>query len=155
MNVVLVEPEIHQNVGNVGRTCVGTGTPLHLVGKLGFSLDDKHLKRAGLDYWPRLDLRLHPSFEAFLQTAGADPNLLFFSAEGERDFWSAPYAPETALVFGKESAGLPPSLRARYRDRLYRVPHSKSIRSLNLATCVGVVLYEALRQCTTLKAANG
>lgn len=149
MNVVLVEPEIHQNVGNVGRTCVGTGTPLHLVGRLGFSLDDKHLKRAGLDYWPKLDLRLHKDFPAFLQTAGPQPELLFFSAEAERDFRSAPYRPGCHLIFGKESEGLPPALRERHRERLYRVPHSSRIRSLNLATCVGIVLFEALRNLGT------
>jgi len=146
MNVVLVEPEIHMNTGNIGRTCVGTGTTLHLVGKLGFSLDCAQIRRSGLDYWPKLDLRLHKDFEAFLGSLPAGAPLFFFSAEAPRVYWDAPFEPGSYLVFGKESTGLAAELRSRYRDRLYRVPHSDRIRSLNLSAVAAVALYEALRR---------
>lgn len=146
MHVVLIEPEIHFNTGNVGRTCVGTGTTLHLVGKLGFSLDSAEIRRSGLDYWARLDLRLHKDLDAFLASVPAGSPLLFFSAEAGPEHWDAPYTKDCYLVFGKESVGLPLELRERYRDALYRVPHSRDIRSLNLSSCVAVVLYEAVRQ---------
>lgn len=150
MNVVLVEPEIHFNTGNIGRTCVGTGTTLHLVGKLGFSLDCAQIRRSGLDYWPKLKLRLHESFDVFLGSLEPDASLLFFSAEAPKVHWDAPYVPDGYLVFGKESVGLPRELRDRYRDRLYRVPHSKDIRSLNVSSAAAVVLYEALRRTAVL-----
>ena len=155
LSVVLVEPEIHFNTGNIGRTCVGAGARLHLVGKLGFSLDDKEIRRSGLDYWPRLDLRLHANFPAFLQAVEPEAPLFFFSAEAERDYWSAPFVPGSYLIFGKESVGLPRELRERHRDRCYRVPHSDAIRSLNLSTCAGVVLYEALRKASASVGAGG
>lgn len=146
MNVVLIEPEIHFNTGNVARTCVGTGTTLHLVGPLGFSLDAKEIRRSGLDYWPKLDLRLHGSFGGFLQSVPSENDLFFFSAESPRDFWEARFTPGACLVFGKESAGLPRDLRERYRERLWRIPQSKDIRSYNLSVAVGVALFEAKRQ---------
>ncbi|MFH1724464.1 MAG: tRNA (cytidine(34)-2'-O)-methyltransferase [Elusimicrobiota bacterium] len=152
MNVVLVEPEIHFNTGNVGRTCVGADATLHLVGGLGFSLDSAQIRRSGLDYWPKLDVRRHEDFESFLSTLPADPSLLFFSAEASQLYWEASYAPDSYLVFGKESVGLPAGIRERYRDRLYRIPHSDKIRSLNLSVSVAVVLYEAVRRTTTLTA---
>ena len=146
MNVVLIEPEIHFNTGNVGRTCVGTKTVLHLVGKLGFSLDDKEIRRSGLDYWVKLDLRLHADFDAFLRSVGKEASLFFFSAEAERSFWEAAFPPDAYLIFGKESVGLPEELRERYRDRLYSIPYHKDVRSYNLSTTAGVALFEALRQ---------
>ncbi len=146
MNVVLLEPEIHFNTGNVGRTCVGTRTALHLVGPLGFSLDAKEIRRSGLDYWPKLDLRLHRDFPEFLQTVPSERDLFFFSAEAPRDFWEARFAPGSFLVFGKESTGLPGELRSRYRDRLWSIPRSGDIRSYNLSVCVAVALFEAKRQ---------
>ena len=146
VNVVLIEPEIHFNTGNVGRTCVGTGTALHLVGPLGFSLDAKEIRRSGLDYWPKLDLRLHGSFPEFLQTVPSEDDLFFFSAEAPRGFWEARFTPGACLVFGKESTGLPTELRTRYRDRLWSIPRSKDIRSYNLSVCVAVALFEAKRQ---------
>lgn len=146
MNVVLLEPEIHFNTGNIGRTCVGTGTTLHLVGKLGFSLDSAQIRRSGLDYWPKLDLRLHDDWESFLASAGPEPSLLFFSAEGKRDFWDAPYEKDSYLVFGKESVGLPGELRERYRDRLFRIPKSPEIRSYNLSSSAAIALFEGLRR---------
>lgn len=145
MNVVLVEPEIHFNTGNIGRTCVGAGAALHLVGRLGFSLDCAQIRRSGLDYWPLLDLRVHADFDSFLASCPGEPRLLLFSAEAGRLFWDAPFSPDSYLVFGKESVGLPRELRERYADRLYRIPHSDKIRSLNLSTAAGIVLYEAIR----------
>lgn len=146
MRVALIEPEIHFNTGNIGRSCVGAGVELHLVGRLGFSLDSAQIRRSGLDYWPLLDLHLHPDFDAFLRELPPATPLYLFSAEAPRSFWDAEFAADGCLIFGKESTGLPAGLRERYRDRLYRVPHSDRIRSLNLSTVAGIVLYEALRQ---------
>jgi tRNA (cytidine/uridine-2'-O-)-methyltransferase len=146
VNVVLVEPEIHFNTGNIGRTCVGTGTTLHLVGKLGFSLDDKEIRRSGLDYWVRLDLRVHADFSSFLKTVPDENSLFFFSAEGKKSFWEARYPSSAYLVFGKESVGLPAEIRERYRERTYALPCGPGVRSYNLSTTAGVVLFEALRQ---------
>ena len=145
MNIVLVEPEIHWNTGNIGRTCVGTGTGLHLIGPLGFSLDAKEVRRAGLDYWEKVDLRVYADWAGFEGSLPDGAPLLMFSAEAKREFWEAPYRSSSYLVFGKESTGLNPSLRKRYADRLYRIPHNTEIRSLNLSTAAGIVLYEALR----------
>ena len=147
MDIVLYEPDIPGNTGNVGRTCVATGSTLHLVGKLGFSLDDAHIKRSGLDYWDKVKVVRHKSWEAFLDQAGPEPSLYFFSKKAKNDFWQASFAPESYLVFGCETAGLPGTLHERYADRLYRIPmEPDSVRSLNLSTSVGIVLYEALRQ---------
>lgn len=146
-HVVLVEPEIHWNTGNAGRTCLALGARLHLIEPLGFSLDEREVRRAGLDYWPRVDLVTWPDwarFEAELPTLG--PPLLF-SAEAERSLWEVELPPCPVLVFGRESVGLPPALRERYRPNLVRLPmRRESVRSLNLSTTVGVALYEALRR---------
>lgn len=146
VNIVLLEPEIHFNTGNIGRTCVGTGTTLHLVEPLGFSLGSAQIRRSGLDYWKKLDLKRHPDFAAFLTSIPSSASLYFFSAEGPRSYWEAEYREDGYLIFGKESAGLSPDIRSRYRDRLFRVPHSGEIRSLNLGTAAAVALYEAIRQ---------
>src|SRR5579863_7486448 len=107
MHIVLYEPDIPWNTGNIGRTCVATGTTLHLVGKLGFSLDDKEIRRSGLDYWPKLKLKLHEDFEKFAAALPADSSLLFFSTKAKKSFWEAPYQPESYLIFGSETKGLP------------------------------------------------
>ena len=145
-NLVLFAPEIPQNTGTIGRLCVSTDTKLHLVKPLGFSLDEKHLKRAGMDYWPHLDLAVYENWEEFLErNPGAE--LHFLSTRGERSYWDVPYRPGDYLVFGRESSGLPPEFYNRYRDRLYRIPMpGKFHRSLNLANAASIVLYEALRQ---------
>jgi tRNA (cytidine/uridine-2'-O-)-methyltransferase len=147
LHVVLVEPEIHWNTGNAGRTCLAAGAQLHLVEPLGFSLDDREVRRAGLDYWPRVQPSVWPDwehFEAHLPRLG-EP--YFFSAEGERDLWSVTYPERTVLVFGRESAGLPLGLRKRHRDRLLAIPmQDDGLRSLNLSTAVAVALYEVTRQ---------
>jgi len=146
VNVVLLEPEIPFNTGNVGRTCVGTGSTLHLVGKLGFSLDEKEIRRSGLDYWPRLDLRLHKDWKAFEESLPADAELFFLSAEGGKSFWEARFPKDAYLVFGKESVGLPTELRERFKERLFAIPCGPDVRSYNLSTSTAVVLFEALRQ---------
>lgn len=148
MQIVLIEPEIHWNTGNIGRTCVATGASLHLVGPLGFSLDGKEVRRAGLDYWPKVKLTLHETLEAFLGSVPPKAGLKLFSAEAKLSFWDADYGTDDWLVFGKESTGLPQALRRRFKDRLYRIPVGKDVRSLNLSTAAGIVLYEAIRQTT-------
>ena len=145
--MVLVEPEIHWNTGNAGRTCLAAGARLHLVEPLGFSLDEREVRHAGLDYWPRVAPRVWPcwaDFEAALPGLGAP---WFFSSEGRLDLWDAPFEEPAVLVFGKESVGLSPELRARHAHRLVRLPMlDPELRSLNLSTCVGVALYELLRR---------
>src|SRR5689334_2484220 len=135
MHVVLYEPDIPWNTGNVGRTCVATGSTLHLIGRLGFSVDDKEIRRSGLDYWSKLKLIKHPTWEAFEASLPADAALFLFSKWGKQDYWDATYAAESYLVFGCETSGLPEALRKRYADRLYRIPMEKgSVRSLNLSS---------------------
>ena len=146
MHVVLVEPEIPPNTGSIGRLCAATLTALHLVEPLGFHIDDKHLRRAGLDYWPYLEVYRHPSWEAFA-AAHPEARLLLFSARAERPYTECRYRRDDFLVFGGESHGLPPALRGTHAERLYGIPMaSPHVRSLNLATAVGIVLYEGLRQ---------
>jgi tRNA (cytidine/uridine-2'-O-)-methyltransferase len=144
VKVVLIRPEIPGNTGNVGRTCAAAGAQLHLVGPLGFSLSERHLKRAGLDYWERLAPVLHESLDDFLKMLPADADVLAFSAEGPRTHWDAKFGDDSWLIFGGESGGLPPELRERWKDRLYRVPMAAGNRSLNLASAAAVVIYEAL-----------
>ena len=149
MHVVLVHPEIHWNTGNAGRTCLAVGATLHLIEPLGFSLDARQVKRAGLDYWEHVDLRVWPdwaSFERVLPTLG-EP--YFFSTRATRTLWDAPLgnATDAVLVFGRETGGLPEDLHDRYRDRFVRMPiYSPYVRSLNLSTSVGIAAYEVLRQ---------
>jgi len=145
--VVLVEPEIHWNTGNAGRTCLAAGAQLHLIEPLGFSLADRELRRSGLDYWPRVKPRVWPSWPAFEPELGGLGEAWFISPEGERDLWDAAFGPPTVLLFGKETVGFAPELRERYRSRLLRIPMADpALRSLNLSTAVGIVLYEVLRQ---------
>ena len=149
VHVVLVHPEIHWNTGNAGRTCLATGAKLHLIKPLGFSLDEREVKRAGLDYWEYVDREVWPdwaTFEAALPTLG-EP--YFFSTRATRLFWDAPLGVpnDVVLVFGRETGGLPPALHERYRDRFVTMPIlSSHVRSLNLSTSVAVALYEVLRQ---------
>lgn len=147
MNVVLYEPDIPGNTGNVGRSCVATGSTLHLVGRLGFSLDDTYVKRSGLDYWEHVRLVRHESWDTFLASLEPSAELFFFSKKATRNHWQATFKRTAYLVFGCETAGLPPAILERYKDRMYRIPMVVgSVRSLNLSTSVGVALYEALRQ---------
>ncbi|MDE2040037.1 MAG: tRNA (cytidine(34)-2'-O)-methyltransferase [Elusimicrobia bacterium] len=146
LHVVLVEPEIPWNTGNVGRTCVAAGATLHLVGPLGFSLSERRLKRAGMDYWPKLSLARHENLGAFLAALPGAARLLAFSAQGERTLWQAPLQDGDYLLFGSESRGLGRAALAACGRGVYRIPMRPHARSLNLSTSVAVVLYEALRR---------
>lgn len=149
IHVVLVHPEIHWNTGNAGRSCLAVGATLHLVEPLGFSLDEREVKRAGLDYWEHVDLRVWPSWDALERELPTLGEPFFFSTKAQTLFWDAPLGrPEdVVLVFGRETGGLPPELHERYADRFVRMPiESPRVRSLNLSTSVAVALYEVLRQ---------
>jgi tRNA (cytidine/uridine-2'-O-)-methyltransferase len=147
LHVVLVEPEIHGNTGSAGRTCLATGAQLHLVEPLGFEITDARVKRAGLDYWPRVAPRIWSGWEEFEPEIPTLGEPWFFSAEAERDYWDVEYAANSVLVFGKESVGLSPDIRAAHRDRLVRFPIlDPSVRSINLANCIALACYEVLRQ---------
>ena len=145
LHVVLVSPEIPPNTGNVARLCASALCRLHLVEPLGFRLEDRYLKRAGLDYWEHVDVRVWPSFEALAAEAGPAP-CHFFSSRAARPYTRAPYARGDWLVFGCETRGLPESLLARRYESTYTIPMWGPVRSLNLSTSVGIVVYEALRQ---------
>lgn len=145
MHVCLVEPKIHSNTGNIGRTCVATGTDLHLVGPLGFSLEDRYLRRAGLDYWPLLRLHRHTDLaEVWQRYTGG--RFFYFSTRGWQPYHQVRYRPDDFLVFGSETAGLPAEVLAMNPDAVYRIPMLPGRRSLNLANSVALVLYEAWRQ---------
>ena len=149
IHVVLVHPEIHWNTGNAGRTCLALGATLHLVEPLGFSLDERQVKRAGLDYWEHVDVRVWPGWDAIERELPSMGNCFFFSAEATSTFWDAPLgaAEDVVLIFGRETTGLPESVRQRYADRFVSMPmFSPAVRSLNLSTSVAVALYEVLRQ---------
>jgi len=143
---VLVEPEIPQNTGSIARLCAATHTRLHLVGRLGFSLSDRYLKRAGLDYWPEVDLRVHDSWAQFCESLrGA--RMLGFSARALVPYTAVAYRAGDLLVFGRESSGLPEEVKEDLAGHLYRIPMSNpAVRSLNLANAVSIVLYEGIRQ---------
>jgi tRNA (cytidine/uridine-2'-O-)-methyltransferase len=142
---VLVNPEIPPNTGNIARLCAATRTPLHLVHPLGFSTDDHQLKRAGLDYWPEVDLHHHENLAGALRSSGNGP-IFYFSARSGRPYDEAPYALGARLVFGPETRGLPPEVLETNRELCFRIPIWGSVRSLNLSTAVGIVVYEGYRR---------
>jgi tRNA (cytidine/uridine-2'-O-)-methyltransferase len=145
-HVVLVAPQIHWNTGNIGRTCLGVGACLHLIAPLGFSLDHRSVKRAGLDYWDKVDLTVWNDFDAFESRVVTDRReVVLLTKSGTRDHWDMPIADRLVLVFGSETAGLPRTVLERYPDAHYRIPTTGAIRSLNLSTAAGIVLYETLR----------
>lgn len=147
LHIVLVEPVIPWNTGNVGRTCVAIGAQLHLVEPLGFLLDDKHVKRAGLDYWQHVSPKIWPSWAAFEEALPELGEPYFFTAEAKNDLWTPEYPENVVLVFGSETEGLPQDLRQRYADRLVSLPMEDGpIRSLNLSTAAAVAAFEVLRQ---------
>ena len=149
-HIVLIEPEIPPNTGNIARLCAATGTTLHLVGKLGFSIDDRQLKRAGLDYWEAVEVRIWPDLAA-LQDEFAQGRFWYTSKKAGKTHIQADFRPGDFLVFGKETVGLPDELLAANADRTIRIPiFTKAVRSLNLSTAAGIVLFEALRQCGRL-----
>jgi len=146
-HVVLISPEIHWNTGNIGRTCVATGSFLHLIKPLGFSLDSKKIKRAGLDYWQLVKLSVWEDFAGFQsKLAPGKDEVAIFSKTGARPFWSLPSPARQFLIFGSETRGLPENIVSRYPGTTYHIPISKDIRSLNLSTAVGIALYESLRR---------
>ncbi|MGE5707143.1 MAG: tRNA (cytidine(34)-2'-O)-methyltransferase [Bacteroidota bacterium] len=144
LNIVLVEPEIPQNTGNIGRTCVALNATLHLVGPLGFSLADRDLKRAGLDYWPQLKVVEYPDLETFL--AVAPERMIYTTAFAEQSYTEIEYQKDDYILFGKETKGLPDFLYRDHPERTVRIPNWGPVRSLNLAVAAGVVAYEAIRQ---------
>ena len=147
LHVVLVEPEIHWNTGNAGRTVLAAGAMLHLVAPLGFSLDAKQVRRAGLDYWSRVPVKLWPDWHTLERALPSMGEPFFVSPEAERTLWDARFPARSVLIFGSEAKGLPESLREQHQKRLFSIPmKDETLRSLNLSTAVGVVLYEALRQ---------
>ncbi|MDY3249887.1 MAG: tRNA (cytidine(34)-2'-O)-methyltransferase [Candidatus Choladocola sp.] len=145
LNIVLHEPEIPANTGNIGRTCVATGTTLHLIEPLGFSLSEKALKRAGMDYWPQLDVRCYLDYEEFLEkNPGA--KIYMATTKGRNVYTEVSYEPDCYIMFGKESAGIPEEILHEHPDTCVRIPMIGETRSLNLSNSVAIVLYEALRQ---------
>jgi len=146
MHVVLLQPEIPPNTGSIARLCAATHTPLHLIAPLGFKIDDKHVRRAGLDYWKFVDVRLHDCWGDFLKRHGSR-ELLLFSKRARQSYTSARYREDHFLVFGPETRGLPQELLDAHQERAYRIPiMNHGVRSLNLSNAVAIVLYEALRQ---------
>lgn len=145
MHIVLYQPEIAGNTGNIGRTCVATNTVLHLIEPLGFRLNEKEIKRAGMDYWEHLDVRRYINFEEFLEK---NPNAKIYMAttKARHCYTDVQYGPDDYIMFGKESAGIPEEILVDYEDTCIRIPMLEKIRSLNLSNSVSIVLYEALRQ---------
>lgn len=149
INVVMVEPEIPQNTGNIARTCAAIGAKLHLVHPLGFSIDDKYLKRAGLDYWDKLEIEEHSSLENFLSKYKPEEHNMFFaSTKSKRCYSDVNYSnmKEVFVLFGKETKGLPEDLLQKYMNRDIRIPMRETLRSLNLSNSVAIIVYEILRQ---------
>ncbi|HAM36437.1 MAG TPA: tRNA (uridine(34)/cytosine(34)/5-carboxymethylaminomethyluridine(34)-2'-O)-methyltransferase TrmL [Elusimicrobia bacterium] len=146
MNVALFEPEIPWNTGNIGRTCIAAQATLHLIGPLGFSLGGPEIRRSGLDYWPKLKLARHEDMSGFISSLPANPSVLVFTTKAARSFRDAPFRPDSFLLFGRESSGLPESVLERFSGSLFRIPVSGEVRSLNLSTAVAVALYEGLRR---------
>ena len=145
LNIVLHEPEIPANTGNIGRTCVATGTRLHLIEPLGFRLSEKELKRAGMDYWPQLDVTTYVNYEDFLRkNPGARPYMA--TTKGPKVYTETQFEPDCYIMFGKESAGIPEEILLENQERAIRIPMLGDTRSLNLSNSVAIVLYEALRQ---------
>jgi tRNA (cytidine/uridine-2'-O-)-methyltransferase len=145
-HVVLVSPEIHWNTGNIGRTCVATGSYLHLIRPLGFSLESKEVKRAGLDYWKQVKLSVWDDFDDLQsKLAPRQQEVAIFSKNGTQPFWSMPSPPRLFLIFGSETCGLPSNILKKYPQSTYHIPITKNIRSLNLSTAAAIALYESLR----------
>ena len=150
LNIVLVEPEIPQNTGNIARTCAAIGAKLHLVYPLGFSISEKAVKRAGLDYWDKLEIEKHISFEEFLKKYKPEENNMFFVTTKGKHVYSEPEyknMKEVYLLFGKETKGLPEDILQKYIDKTIRIPMRETLRSLNLSNSVSIVAYDVFRQC--------
>ncbi|MBR1773774.1 MAG: tRNA (cytidine(34)-2'-O)-methyltransferase [Eubacterium sp.] len=146
LNIVLLEPEMPANTGNIGRTCVITGSSLHLIEPLGFRINEKQLKRAGLDYWPRLDVHLYANVEEFYDSIGPDARVFYATTKGKNRHSDVEFRDGDYIMFGKESAGIPEEILVEHPDTCIRIPMLPEERSLNLANSVAIVTYEALRQ---------
>lgn len=145
LNIVLIEPEIPNNTGNIGRLVLASGSKLHLVRPFGFKIDDTRLKRAGLDYWKHAQITYYENIDEFF-SINKDQNMVFLSSHGTKNHWDIPFKDNIFLVFGKESVGLPKSLIEKNVDHLYKIPiYSNHVRSLNLANAVAIVVYEGLK----------
>lgn len=145
MNIILLEPEIPANTGNIGRTCVATGTRLHLIEPMGFRLNEKQIKRAGLDYWDDLDLIVYDNYNDFLEKNN-HPMIYMATTKAAKAYTDVRYTPDSYIMFGKESAGIPEELLLNNRENCIRIPMVGDIRSLNLGNSAAIILYEALRQ---------
>ena len=153
IQAALIQPQIPPNTGNIARLCAATDTPLHLIEPLGFSIDDAQVRRAGLDYWDRVDLWVHPDWFAFRDAMNRS-RCLYFSAKATRSYLQAPYRPNTCLVFGSETEGMPLRILEKHPEQCFTIPMTGAVRSLNLANAVSIVLYEALRQTGQEKVAG-
>ena len=146
LNIVLIEPEIPNNTGNIGRLALASGANLHLVKPFGFEIDDTRLKRAGLDYWQHLSVTYYENIEAFF-SKNSNERMVFLSSHGKKNHWNIPFEDNLFLIFGKESVGLPKHLLEKHSKNLYKIPlYSEHVRSLNLANAVSILIYEGLRQ---------
>lgn len=145
MNIVLLEPEIPQNAGNIARTCAVTGSRLHLIKPLGFSVEDKYLKRAGLDYWQYLDITYYENFEDFKEK-NPDARIIMATTKAKKVYTEIDYKEDDYIMFGKESAGIPEEILLDYKETSVRIPMAGTLRSLNLSNSVAIMVYEALRQ---------
>ena len=145
INIILHEPEIPQNTGNIARTCAATGASLHLIKPMGFTVDDKKLKRAGLDYWDKLDITYYDGFDDFL-SKHPDADIYYFSTKAPNTYAEVSYPADVYIMFGKESRGLPEELLHENKDKCVRIPMRDSLRSLNLSNSVAIAVYEILRQ---------
>src|SRR5665213_1218258 len=149
-HVVLIEPEIAANTGNIGRTCVGLNSKLHLVGQLGYSITDRRLKRAGLDYWPYLDFVHHPTWDDWWKQVPDPSRVFFFSTKASQTLYGPKFREGDWFVFGRETKGLDPEILARFPAQAVKIPMLGPIRSLNIATAVAIVLFEGYRQVTAV-----
>ena len=145
LHIALIEPQIPPNTGNIGRLAAATDTSLHIIEPIGFSMDDSEVQRAGLDYWPHVDLWRHPDWFAFRDAMARD-RCLYFSSNAALPYWEAPYQANSCLVFGNETQGMPERILEKHPEQSFTIPMAGPVRSLNLATAVGIVLYEAIRQ---------
>lgn len=146
LNIVLIEPEIPNNTGNIGRLALASGSHLHLVKPFGFTIDDSRLKRAGLDYWKHLSVTYYENIDEFF-SINKDKTMAFLSSHGTKNHWDIPFEDDMFLIFGKESVGLPKSLIIKYNNQLFKIPlYSEHVRSLNLANAVSIVIYEGLKK---------
>lgn len=150
LQIALIEPKIPPNTGNIARLCAATDTSLHLIEPLGFRIDDAEMRRAGLDYWDGVDLWVHPGWRAFREAMSRE-RCLYFSSRATRPFWEAPVQANSCLVFGNETDGMPARILEKHPEACFRIPMTPAVRSLNLATAAGIVLYEGLRQLRGLE----